>query len=233
MMTPAERAKGRFMRAPDHGSDGKGFTQADIDAAVKAATDKVQESIDRLEAKNTELVGDLRKARKAGEIKPEDLAAAEDRADKAEAALAAANKSLKERRPRREGDQGARNRAGRGPLLCARRRDHAGDRSGQCRSRAGPAFTAMVKQQAKADLVDGKYAVSIGDKAAKDYITEFLGTEEGKRSRLLLSTAAAALPAAAAMAAAARRCCAQPSRCLPAVEQHAFTVKEGGKVVDA
>jgi hypothetical protein len=37
----------------------------------------------------------------------------------------------------------------------------------------------MVKQ-AKAELVDGKYAVNIGDKAAKDYVTEFLGTEEGK-----------------------------------------------------
>jgi hypothetical protein len=43
-----------------------------------------------------------------------------------------------------------------------------------------PGFKAMVKQQAKADLVDGKYAVTIGDKAAKDYVTEFLGTEEGK-----------------------------------------------------
>lgn len=71
------------------------FTKADIDAAVKAATDKVQESIDKLEAKNAELVGDLRKARKAGEIKPEDLTAAEERADKAEAKLKELEGSVK------------------------------------------------------------------------------------------------------------------------------------------
>jgi chromosome segregation ATPase len=95
-----------------------------VDAAVKGRTDKVQESIDRLEAKNTELVGDLRKARKAGEIKPEDLTAAEDRADKAEAALAElTSRSRKPRSPSATGGQGARNRAGRGSLLCARRRD--------------------------------------------------------------------------------------------------------------
>lgn len=72
-------------------ADDKTFTQADIDAAVA----KVQESIDKLEAKNAELVGDLRKARKAGEIKPEDLTAAEERADRAEAALAEAGKQVK------------------------------------------------------------------------------------------------------------------------------------------
>jgi hypothetical protein len=64
-----------------------------MDAAVEAAVAKVQESIDRLEAKNSERSRDIRKARKAGEIKPEDLTAAEERADKAEIrAVAEANK---------------------------------------------------------------------------------------------------------------------------------------------
>ena len=80
-------------------ADDKTFTQADIDKAVEAAVSKVQESIDKLEAKNEELVGELRTAkaaaRKAGEIKPEDMQAVEDRAEKAEAALADANKALK------------------------------------------------------------------------------------------------------------------------------------------
>ena len=60
-----------------------------------AALAKMQESIDRLEAKNAELIGENRRLKRAGEIKPEDLAAAEDRADKAEAALAEATKQVK------------------------------------------------------------------------------------------------------------------------------------------
>ena len=43
-----------------------------------------------------------------------------------------------------------------------------------------PALKAMVMAQAKADLVDGKYAVTIGDKPAKDYLGAFLDSEEGK-----------------------------------------------------
>lgn len=66
-------------------ADEKTFTQADIDAAIARVTEKFEESVAKLETKNTELVGDLRKARKSSEIKPEDLAAAEDRAEKAEA----------------------------------------------------------------------------------------------------------------------------------------------------
>ena len=185
MMTPAERAKGRFMRAPDgHGEGGggsKGFTQADIDAAVKAATDKIQESIDKLEKKNDELIGENRKLKRGTEIKPEDLQAAEDRADKAEAALADANKQLKAVTGERdkavkalETEQGA----ARSYALDAE--INAAIAAGNVVPALVPAFTAMVKQQAKAELTDGKYSVLIGDKPAKDYITTFLGTEEGK-----------------------------------------------------
>lgn len=60
-----------------------------------AALAKMQESIDRLEAKNAELIGENRRLKRAGEIKPEDLAAAEERADKAERALADATRQVK------------------------------------------------------------------------------------------------------------------------------------------
>jgi hypothetical protein len=84
----------------------------------------------------------------------------------------------------------------------------------------------MVKQQAKADLVDGKYAVSIGDKAAKDYITTFLGTEEGKAFKAAASTAAAALVAAARRrrqddAALGVRCASRPSSSTPSPSRKA------------
>lgn len=71
------------------------FTKADVDKAIEAAVAKVQESVEKLEAKNKELIGENRKLKSAGEIKPEDLHAAEERADKAEAALAEAQKAIK------------------------------------------------------------------------------------------------------------------------------------------
>lgn len=80
-------------------ADDTKFTQEDIDKAVKAAVDKVQESIERLETKNEELVGEVRKykaeARAASEITPETLQAAEERADKAEAKAADLDKQVK------------------------------------------------------------------------------------------------------------------------------------------
>lgn len=71
------------------------FTKADMDKAIADAVARVQESVDKLEAKNRELIGENRKLKSAGEIKPEDLQAAEERADKAEAALAEAAKQAK------------------------------------------------------------------------------------------------------------------------------------------
>jgi hypothetical protein len=77
-------------------ADEKTYSKAELDAAIEAATTKFQESIDRLESKNAEIVADLRKARKGAEIKPEDLQAAEERADKAEATLKEAQKAAKD-----------------------------------------------------------------------------------------------------------------------------------------
>jgi hypothetical protein len=76
-------------------ADDKTFTKDDVDAAIAAAVAKVQESVDKLEAKNKELIGENRKLKSAGEIKPEDLQAAEERADKLQAALDEAQKSVK------------------------------------------------------------------------------------------------------------------------------------------
>lgn len=80
-------------------ADDKTFTQADLDKAIATAVGKVQESVDRLEAKNEEVIGENRKlkqqVRAAGEITPETLQAAEDRAEKAEAKATELDKSVK------------------------------------------------------------------------------------------------------------------------------------------
>jgi hypothetical protein len=76
-------------------ADEKTFTQADIDAAIEKAVGPLKDSIGKLEGKNDELISENRKLKRGAEIKPEDLAAAEDRADKAERALAEAQKEAK------------------------------------------------------------------------------------------------------------------------------------------
>lgn len=234
MMTAAERAKGRFMRAPDGHGDGGKFTQADLDAAVKAANDKLQESIDKLEAKTEQLIGENRKLKRGAEIKPEDLQAAEDRADKAEAALTAANKQVSALTKERdtavkslEAEQGA----ARSYALDAE--INAAIAAGNIVPALVPAFTAMVKQNAKADLVDGKYAVTIGDKSAKDHITAFLGSEEGKAFKGAPVNGGGGAGGSTTTSATQKTMLRSAFDALPPAEQHSFTVKEGGKVVDA
>ncbi len=58
------------------------FTQADIDAAIEKAVGPIKSKLDEV---MTEAKEAKRKLREASEIKPEDLSAAEDRAEKAEA----------------------------------------------------------------------------------------------------------------------------------------------------
>jgi hypothetical protein len=77
-------------------ADEKTFTKDEVDQAIADAVAKVQESVDKLATKNEELIGENRKLKRGAEIKPEDLQAAEERADKAEAELAKAQKAAKD-----------------------------------------------------------------------------------------------------------------------------------------
>lgn len=89
---------GRFMRAPDGHGDGddKKFSQSDIDKAVEKAVG----DLDGLKTKIDELTKEAKEAkaklRAASEIKPEDLTAAEERADKAEARIKELEKTAKD-----------------------------------------------------------------------------------------------------------------------------------------
>jgi hypothetical protein len=161
------------------------LTQADLDKAVRAAVDAAEEG---LRSKNTELMDELKKPqrelRASKDITPDAHQAEIDRADKAEAALAEATKLAKAATADRdkalkslESEQGA-------ARSYALEAEIAGAiASGNVVPELVPAFKAMVQQQAKADLVDGKYSVTIGDKAAKDYIIGFLDSDQGKAFR--------------------------------------------------
>jgi len=153
-------------------------------AEHEAALAKLQESIDRLEAKNAELVGDLRKARKSSEIRPEDLAAAEERADKAEAALAEATKQVKALATERDkAVKALETESGAARAYALEAEINGAIASGNVLPALVPALKAMVAQQAKAEHVDGKYAVLIGYKPASEYIKGFLDSDDGKAFR--------------------------------------------------
>src|SRR5690242_16496311 len=83
-------------------ADEKTYSKEDVDKAIADAVAKVQESVTNLEAKRDELIAENRKLKRGAEIKPEDLQAAEDRADKAEAALKDAQKLAKDATSARE-----------------------------------------------------------------------------------------------------------------------------------
>jgi len=161
------------------------LTKADIDKAVKEALASAREEFDAevagLKDKNKELLGKLRAA---GEIKPEDLAAAEDRAEKAEAKAKELEGSVKALTKERDNAVKALETESAAARTYALDAELAGAiAEGNVIPSLVPGFKAMMASQAKADLVDGKYAVTIGDKAAREHIKAFLDSEDGKAWR--------------------------------------------------
>lgn len=168
------------------------ITKADIDKAVKAAVDAAKaEAADEVEkerAKNQGLLDDLKKAqrelRAAKDITPEAHQAEIERADKAESELNEVRAALKKAEGERdkavkslETEQGAaRNYALENELNSA-------IAEANIVPSLVPGFRAMMMTQAKAEMADGKYVVTIGDKPAKDHIKAFAESDEGKAWR--------------------------------------------------
>lgn len=162
-------------------ADEKTYTKAELDAAIAEAKEAQ-------DAKNREILAELKevkqKLRASQEIKPEDFTALENERDQLAAKLAQAEKAAKDAAKQAENaakaleaEQGA------ARTYALEAEINAAIASGNIVPALVPAFTAMVKQQAKADLIDGKYAVQIGDKPAREYISSYLETDEGKAFR--------------------------------------------------
>lgn len=166
-------------------SNPKTLTQADIDAAVAKVTASFQEKLDAAEGKNAGLLDDLKKAqreaRAAKDITPEALQAEVDRADKAEAKVAeltTANKTLTTERDKAVKGLETEQAAARSYALEAEITGAIA--TGNVVPALVPAFKALVSQGAKAEVVDGKYAVTIGDKPAAEHIKALLASDDGK-----------------------------------------------------
>lgn len=202
--------------------------KAAIDAAVEAA-------VEPLKAKNAEILSEKkeaeRKLRAASEITPDTLAAAEDRADKAEARAAeldkqlkATNKALETATKSLEAEQGAaRNFALEAELASA-------IAEGNVLPGLVPGFKALMVQQAKAELVDGKYQVMIGDKPARDHIKAFLDSDDGKTYRAAPINGGGGAPGSRG-GGENKTVTREQFDAMTHVERATFS-KDGGKVVD-
>lgn len=203
--------------------------QAAIKAALEEARSAWEADTEGLKAKNKEL---LIKLRSATEIKPEDLSAAEERADKAEKALADLNKQVKTLAAERDKAVQALEQesgAARSYALEAEITDAIA--KGNVVPALVPALKAMVAQQAKADLVDGKYAVMIGDKPARDYIGAFLDSDDGKHFKAAASNGGGGAPGGGGAGTGGKVITRAQFDAMGHVERAKFST-EGGKVVD-
>ncbi len=165
----------------------KTFTQEDLDAAVKSATDKIQASIDKLESKNEELVGELRttkqQLRATKEIDPADLTAAEERAEKAEAALKEAQKEVKSLTTERdkalkavESESGYTSK-----LLTENALNKALAEAGVTDPDYLAAAKSMMAGTAQVVSEGDERIVKVGDKTLADHVKEWASTEPAKK----------------------------------------------------
>lgn len=233
MMTPAERAMGRFMRAPD-GHGGNELTKADVEAAVKAATEKFQESINKLEEKNQELIGENRKLKRGAEIKPEDLEAAEGRADKAEARVKELEGSVKTLTKERdtavkslETEQKFTHQ-----LLVQDGLKTELIKNGVKDEDYIDTLTAKFAGQAKIVTEGDARKVMLGDKALSDAIKEFAGSDSGKKFVTAAQNSGGGAPGGKTGAQAGKTVTREQFNAMDPAGQMSFA-KEGGTVVDA
>jgi uncharacterized protein YhaN len=207
---------------------------ADENTDLEKKVSELAEKLEAAEAKNAGLLDDLKKAqreaRAKSEIKPEDLSAAEERADKAEARAKELEKQVGTLTKERDGavkaletEQGA-------------ARTYALDAeisgaiaAGQVVPALVPGLTALLRQQAKADLVDGKYAVQIGDKPASEYIKALLDSDDGKAYRAAPANGGGGAPGGAG--ATSSKTMTRADYDADPAKGVAF-IRDGGKIVD-
>lgn len=163
-------------------ADDKTFTQADIDAAIDKANEKHEAEVGGLKTKVNELIAETKKLKRGADIKPEDLQAAEDRAEKAEQALADANKQVKTLAADRDkAVKALETEAGFTQRLLVE--------NGLREELAAQNVTNPVHQKAAMAMLAGQVQVAaegdtrvakVGDKALSDFVKEWAGGDEGK-----------------------------------------------------
>lgn len=150
---------------------------------VKAAiAEAVEEATSGLKAKNTELLGKLKKAQKDSAIDPADLERVESERDDLKTKLTDANKAL----GKATKDLEAANKhvadidASYNRTLTDSALSDALTKAGVTQPVHIKAAKAMLASQLQVADDNGTRVVKAGDKAIGDFITEWAGTDEGK-----------------------------------------------------
>lgn len=159
------------------------FTKEQLDAAIEKAVGPLKESVSKLESKNEELIGENRKLKRGAEIKPEDLEAAEQRADKAEGRikeLESENKKLAGERDKAvkalETESGFTNK-----LLIEDGLKSALIAAGVKDEDYLETLSARFSRDAKVEVEGDSRTAKIGDKALADHIKEWAASDAGKK----------------------------------------------------
>lgn len=215
-------------------ADDKTFTQADIDKAVEKATG----DLDGLKSKVDELIGENKKlkqqVRAAAEIKPEDLTAAEERADKAEARIKELEKAAKDATTAVE------------KAAKALETEQSFTQKLLIQDGLKSALIANgVKDEDYLDMAIAKFAPSatvkidgetrtalLGDKPLADAIKEWAGSDAGKKVVQAAANSGGGAPGGGGKTEGGKTMTRAEFDALPHADRSKFSL-EGGKVVDA
>lgn len=164
-------------------ADEKTFTKAELDAAIKDAVSKAEEGLkSKLDEVMDEAKEAKRKLRAASEIKPEDLSAAEDRADKAEARVKELEKAAKDAGSAKDKaeaalkvEQGFTHR-----LVVENGLREQLTAAGVTNPAHQKGAIAMLSGQVQIAADGDNRVAKVGDKGLADFIKEWAGTDEGK-----------------------------------------------------
>jgi len=149
--------------------------QAEIDALIETATTG-------LKNKNTELLTELKKARKSAEITPEQMAEVEAERDKAQAELQAAHKAAKDAaKAHEQAVKALEQETGfTQKLLVDNGLVSELTKHGVTNPVSLKAAQAMLRAGVKVEADGENRVAKFGDKALSDYVKEWAASDEGK-----------------------------------------------------
>lgn len=155
------------------------LTSQEVQDAIASA---VTEAVDGLKAKNTELLGKLKKAQAGSTIEPADLEAAERERDEWKAKAGEAGKALTKAQKELEASTKARDElnANFNNTLRDSQLTEALAKAGVTNAVHIKAAKALLRDSAQVVDDNGQRVVKVGDKALSEAITEWAGSDEGK-----------------------------------------------------
>ena len=155
------------------------LTSPEVKAAIKAA---VTEATDGLAAKNKELLGELKTARKGQEIKPETLEKLEDEIDSLKTDLAASQKEGKTfKKAAEDATTALETESGfTKKLLVDNGLTSELTKNGVTNAAHMKAATALLRSEIEVSVDGNERSAKVGDKSLADYVKEWASGEEGK-----------------------------------------------------